>query len=192
MKTLRSAVSVFVLLTLITGVLYPLSVSLVSSWIFPTQAGGSLIRDSSGTVRGSSLIGQQFTSEKYFWSRPSATSPFPYNSASSSGSNLGPTNPALTERVKNSISVLKAGQANANEIPVDLVTTSGSGLDPHISEAAARYQAARVARTRGFTLQVVLDEIAKYTEERTIGVLGERRVNVLSLNLALDKVPNKK
>lgn len=188
MKTLiRPALSLFVLLTVITGVVYPLAVTGVAKVAFPAQAAGSLIaRD--GKPVGSALIGQNFQDPKYFWGRPSATSPMPYNGGGSSGSNQGPLNPALVDAVKGRVEALKAADpGNALPVPVDLVTASASGLDPHISVAAAQYQAARVARVRGVAPDVVTTLVARHTEGRLLGVLGEARVNVLELNLDLDQ-----
>ena len=188
MKTLiRPAVSLFVLLTVITGIAYPLVVTGVAQLVFPAQAGGSLLQKDGKPV-GSSLIGQSFSDPKYFWSRPSATGPMPYNAGNSGGSNQGPLNPALTDAVKARVEALKAADPGNNApVPVDLVTASASGLDPHISPAAAEYQAARVARVRGLAPEVVKSLIARHTEGRTLGVLGEPRVNVLELNLDLDR-----
>jgi K+-transporting ATPase ATPase C chain len=175
------------LFTVLTGVLYPLSVTGLAQVIFPTQADGSLITQD-GRVVGSALIGQPFDDPRYFWGRPSATAPFPYNAAASSGSNLGPTNPALTAGVRARIAVLRAAApGNLAPVPVDLVTSSGSGLDPHISVAAALYQVPRVARARGLDAAAVRQLVARYTAGRQFGVLGEPRVNVLQLNLALDQ-----
>ena len=187
MKTLiRPALSLFILLTIITGLIYPLLVTGIGPALFPAQAAGSPIhRD--GKLIGSRLIGQNFTDPKYFWGRPSATGPVPYNAAASSGSNLGPLNPALHEAVAGRVKALReADPGNTAPAPVDLVTTSASGLDPHISPAAAAYQAARVARVRGLKLDAVQTLIAQHTEDRQWGILGEPRVNVLELNLALD------
>ena len=183
---LRPALTMLLVLTLLTGVIYPLIVTGLAQILFPRQANGSLIvRD--GKLIGSELIGQYFNEPKYFWSRPSATSPFPYNAAASSGSNLGPTNPALFEGIKARLAALRAADpGNDRPVPVDLVTASGSGLDPHISPAAALYQAHRVARMRGVEERQVKDLVGQYTEGRQFGVLGEPRVNVLKLNLALD------
>jgi K+-transporting ATPase ATPase C chain len=188
MKNLiRPAVSLFVLLTVVTGVVYPLAVTGIAQAVFPQQAAGSLIVRN-GQVVGSSLIGQNFSDPKYFWGRPSATSPMPYNAANSSGSNLGPSNPALLAAVKARVDVLKAADpANVAPIPVDLVTASGSGLDPDISEAAAEYQATRVARLRGLAPDVVGAVVERHTRGRDLGFLGEPRVNVLELNLDLDQ-----
>jgi K+-transporting ATPase ATPase C chain len=183
---LRPALVILGLMTLLTGVLYPLAVTGIAQAIFPHQAGGSLI-ERNGQVVGSELIGQAFDDPGYFWGRLSATGPFPYNAAASSGSNLGPTNPALEEAAQARIDALKAADPeNTQTIPVDLVTASGSGLDPHISVAAAQYQAARVARERGLSEAQVLALVAEHTAGRTFGFLGEPRVNVLQLNLALD------
>ena len=186
---LRPAVVMIVALSLITGVAYPLVVTGVARLAFPKQAGGSLIvRD--GRVVGSRLVGQAFDDPRFFWGRPSATGPAPYNAAASSGSNLGPLNPALTEAVRARIAALRAADSTATgPVPVDLVTASGSGLDPHISPAAAEYQVARVARARGMTPDAVRTLVARHTEGRTFGLLGEPRVNVLELNLALEAGP---
>jgi potassium-transporting ATPase KdpC subunit len=189
MKTLiRPAVTLFAMLTVITGVVYPLAVTGVARLAFPDQAGGSLIvRD--GKPVGSSLIGQNFSEPKYFWSRPSATSPMPYNAANSGGSNLGPLNPALVDAVKGRVEALKAADpGNTLPVPVDLVTASASGLDPHISVAAARYQAPRIARLRGLSAAQVDALIEEQTEGQLLGFLGEPRINVLKLNLALNGV----
>ncbi|HSB23461.1 MAG TPA: potassium-transporting ATPase subunit KdpC [Burkholderiaceae bacterium] len=184
---LRPAVMLFVLLSAITGVVYPLLVTGIAKVAFPAQAAGSLLRDRDGQVIGSSLIGQNFSDPRYFWGRPSATSPMPYNAANSSGSNQGPLNPALVDAVKGRIDALKAADpAQTAEIAVDLVTASASGLDPHISVAAAQFQAARVARLRGLGDEAVRALIAAHTEGRWLGLFGEPRVNVLELNLALD------
>ncbi len=188
----KPAVIMLVLLTLITGVIYPLVVTVIAQIAFPSQANGSLIMKD-GQPIGSRLIGQQFDDPKYFWGRLSATSTYPYNAfnadalTASSGSNYGPLNPDLMKAVKGRIDALKAADpGNTQPIPVDLVTASGSGLDPHISPAAAAYQVARVARARGLDVSVVQQLVAQLTEGRDLGVLGEPRVNVLELNLALD------
>jgi len=183
---IRPALMALLIFTVLTGLLYPLVVTGIAQLVFPRQANGSLIVQN-GQIVGSTLIGQQFTDPKYFWGRLSATGPFPYNAASSSGSNLGPTNPALMDEVKARIAALKvADPTNTQPISVDLVTSSGSGLDPDISVAAALYQLPRVARLRGLSEATVLTLVNKYTQGRTLGFLGEPRVNVLGLNLALD------
>ena len=174
--------------TVLTGLLYPLVVTGIAQLVFPSQANGSLISSNGQTV-GSSLIGQQFDDPKYFWGRLSATGPYPYNAAASSGSNLGPTNPALLDEVKARIAALKAADpTNTQPIPVDLVTSSGSGLDPNISVAAALYQLPRVAKARGLSEAALRTLVDKYTQGRQLGFLGEPRVNVLELNLALDGI----
>jgi len=184
----RPAISLFVLLSVVTGLLYPLLVTGLAKAVFPRQAAGSLLRDDTGQVIGSSLIGQNFSDPKYFWGRPSATSPMPYNAANSGGSNQGPLNPALIDAVKSRIEALKAADpGNTAPIPVDLVSASASGLDPHISLAAALYQAGRVARLRGLSDDAMRTLLADHTEGRLLGVLGEPRVNVLQLNLALER-----
>ena len=187
MKNLiRPAVSLFLLLTLITGVFYPMAVTGIAKVAFPEAANGSLIFKD-GKAVGSRLIGQNFTDPKYFWGRPSATSPQPYNASASGGSNLGPLNPALTDGVKGRIAALKAADPdNTGAIPADLVTASASGLDPHISPAAAKYQIERVAKARQIDTAVVKAMVARFTEERQWSIFGDARVNVLELNLALD------
>ena len=186
LKELRPAVVSFLLLTLLTGIAYPLLVTGISQGLMPSQANGSLIVIDGKPV-GSSLIGQSFSDPKYFWSRPSATGPMPNNAAASSGSNLGPTNPALMDAVKARVQALRdADPGNKLPVPVDLVTASASGLDPHISPAAAQFQLARVARVRNLNPEVVRKLVAEHTEGRQFGILGEPRVNVLELNLALD------
>lgn len=186
MKSLiRPAVSVFVLLTLVTGVVYPLAVTGVAKAAFPEQAAGSLIVENGRTV-GSSLIGQNFTDPKFFWGRPSATSPMAYNGQSSGGSNLGPLNPALVDAVKGRVEALRAADpGNQAAVPVDLVTTSASGLDPEISVAAAEYQVSRIARLRHLSPEVVEGIVARHIRGRLLGVFGEPRVNVLDMNLEL-------
>lgn len=185
---LRPAILILILFTLITGFLYPLTVTGIAQLVFPHQANGSLIVRN-GKVTGSSMIGQSFDDPKYFWGRLSATSGFPYNAAASSGSNLGPLNPALIAAVQARISALHAADpGNAQPIPVDLVTASGSGLDPDISIAAALYQVPRVAQARGMTEGAVIALVNENTEGRQLGFLGEPRVNVLQLNLALDAI----
>ena len=188
LKELKPALLLLLVLTLLTGAIYPLLVTGLAQGLFHHQANGSLINQD-GKVLGSELIGQPFSDPKYFWSRPSATSPMPYNGGSSSGSNLGPLNPALEDAVKARIAALKAADpGNTAPIPVDLVTASASGLDPHISPAAAEYQVMRVARLRSLPVKEVRRLVATHTESRQLGVLGEPRVNVLTLNLALDQL----
>jgi potassium-transporting ATPase KdpC subunit len=183
---IRPAIVSLALLTVVTGVAYPLVVTGIAQVFFRDQANGSLIIKDLKVV-GSSLIGQPFDDPKYFWGRPSATSPFPYNAAASSGSNLGPTNPALIEAVQGRVAALRAADpGNTAPVPVDLVTASASGLDPHISPAAALYQAARVAKARGLDEARVRQLVERHIERRQLGVLGEPRVSVLALNLALD------
>ena len=183
---LRPAIVLFVLLTLLTGIVYPLLVTVLARLLFPAEAAGSLIQRD-GRAVGSSLIGQNFADPGHFWGRPSATTPQPYNGIASNASNLGPLNAALTDAVKERIAALRAADSgNSAPIPVDLVTASGSGLDPHISVAAADYQAVRVARVRALPLPRVQALIAAHTAGRLLGVIGEPRVNVLELNLALD------
>ena len=185
---LRSVLVLFLVLTLLTGVVYPLVVTGVAQFLFPAQAHGSLIARGWKTV-GSALIGQNFTDPKNFWGRPSATGPMPYNAAASSGSNQGPLNPALTEAVKGRIEALRAADpGNTAPVPVDLVTASASGLDPHISPAAARYQIARVSKARGLGADKVQSLVDQQTEKPLLGFLGESQVNVLKLNLALEAV----
>jgi potassium-transporting ATPase KdpC subunit len=183
---LRPALTSLLLFTLLTGAAYPLLVTGIARAIFPFQAGGSLIvRD--GAVVGSALIGQPFDAPKYFWGRPSATSPVGYNAGASSGSNLSPTNPALASSVQGRVDALRgADPGNTAPVPVDLVTASASGLDPHISPAAALYQVSRVARARELSPDAVRALVERHVEGRFLGLLGEPRVNVLALNLALD------
>ena len=189
MKTLiRPANTLFILLSLVTGLLYPLLVTGISQALFPEQAAGSLI-ERDGKLIGSRLIGQNFTDPKYFWGRPSATSPYPNNAAASGGSNLGPRNPALKAAVESRVKALReADPGHVAPVPVDLVTASASGLDPHISPAAVDYQIGRVARARGLTPEAVRALVAQHTEDRQWGMFGEPRVNVLKLNLALDRL----
>src|SRR5438876_11336954 len=183
----RAAIVSLVLLSAVTGLAYPSSVPVIAQVVFPHQADGSLIVKD-GKVVGSALIGQPFDDPKYFWGRPSATSPFGYNAASSSGSNQSPTNPDLIKAVQSRVEALRAADpGNAAPVPVDLVTASGSGLDPHISPAAALYQVQRVAKARNLEAGAVQQLVEQHTEGRTFGVLGERRVNGLALNLALDR-----
>jgi K+-transporting ATPase ATPase C chain len=184
---LRPAIVLFAVLTLICGVLYPVAVTGIAQAAFPAAANGSLV-EKDGEVVGSSLIGQQFTAPGYFWGRPSATGPMPNNGGGSGGSNQGPLNPALQEAVKGRIAALRAADpGNTAPVPVDLVSASGSGLDPEISLAAAQYQAARVARARGLSHERVNALIEQHTQLRALGLFGEPRVNVLALNLDLDQ-----
>jgi K+-transporting ATPase ATPase C chain len=191
----RPAIVALIALTIITGIIYPLVVTGIAQVIFPYQANGSIILGKDGKPLGSELIGQQFDDPKYFWGRLSATGPVPYTAfnadklTGSSGSNYGPLNPALKDAVQARIDALKAADpTNTALIPVDLVTASASGLDPHISPAAAEYQVARVAQARGLDAAQVRDLVAQHTEGRQLGFLGEPRVNVLELNLALDQL----
>ena len=182
---IKPALLSFLVLTIITGIIYPLFITGIAQALFPSQANGSLIYRN-GKVVGSSLIGQPFDDPKYFWGRISATSP-QYNASSSSGSNIGPTNPALIDEINGRIKALKAADPdNTNLIPVDLVTSSASGLDPHISLAAAHYQIARIARLRGLSEDTVKAIVKQHTYSRLLGLIGEPVVNVLELNLALD------
>jgi K+-transporting ATPase KdpC subunit len=188
-KQIKPAIVIFLLLTLVTGIVYPLFVTGIAQVIFPVQANGNLI-EHNGKVAGSVLIGQPFDSPDYFWGRLSATSPVPYNADASSGSNLGPNNPALIDTVKARVDALHAADpGNTQEIPVDLVTASGSGLDPDISPANAALQARRVAAARGLNVDLVANLMARHVTPRTLGILGEPRINVLQLNLALDSAP---
>ena len=183
---LRPALMILLLMTLLTGVAYPLVVTGIAQALFPAQANGSLVVKDGKPV-GSTLIGQPFDDPKYFWSRPSATSPFADNAGSSSGSNLSPTNPDLVKAVQGRVDALRAADpGNTAPVPVDLVTASGSGLDPHISPAAALYQVPRVAKVRKLDPETVRQLVERHTEGRFLGFLGEPRVNVLTLNLALD------
>jgi potassium-transporting ATPase KdpC subunit len=186
---LRPAITLFLLLSLVTGLAYPLAVTGIAQVAFPAQANGSLVLRN-GQAVGSRLIGQSFNDPGHFWSRPSATSPMPYNAANSSGSNLGPSNPALASAVQARIAELRAADPGNNApVPVDLVTASASGLDPDISRAAADYQIARVARLRGLSDAGLRTLVDRQTREPWLGFIGEPRVNVLALNLALDALP---
>jgi len=187
--TLRPALIVFALLTLLTGVVYPAIIGAIGAVAFPNQARGSII-ERDGKAIGSEFLGQPFSALRYFWGRPSATATHVYNGAASSGSNQGPMNPALAEAVAGRIAALRAADpGNDAPVPVDLITASGSGLDPHISPAAAEYQLPRVARERGMSVERVRELVAGATRGRTFGIFGEPRVNVLELNLALDANP---
>lgn len=189
-QIIRPAILMTLVMTVLTGVIYPLVVTGIAQAVFPAQANGSLVFHD-GKAVGSSLIGQPFGDPKYFWTRPSATGPFAYNAAASSGSNQGPIEPALHAAVKGRIDALRAADpGNDKPVPVDLVTASGSGLDPHISPAAAEYQLTRVAKTRGLDEQKVREIVRSHMAPRTFGLLGEPRVNVLELNLALDHAAN--
>jgi K+-transporting ATPase ATPase C chain len=180
----RPAIVILVVLSVLTGLAYPVVITGIAQTVFPHQADGSLI-EHDGKLIGSELIAQNFDKPEYFWSRPSAAS---YNGGASTGSNLGPTNPALLDAVKNRVEALKAADPeNTRPVPVDLVTASGSGLDPHLSPAAAEYQVARVAKARGLTPEQVRKFVEEHTEGRQFGFLGEPRVNVLELNMALDQ-----
>jgi K+-transporting ATPase ATPase C chain len=188
-RQIRSAVILLAVFTLITGLIYPLVVTGIAQVAFHHQANGSLIKSEDAKYLGSELIGQPFDVPGYFWGRPSATVPFPYNAASSSGSNYGPSNPALLNAVQNRIKALRSADPNnTSPVPVDLVTYSASGLDPNISVAAALYQVPRVARERGLSEIQVTNLVNRFTQGRQLGILGEPRVNVLQLNLALDQM----
>jgi K+-transporting ATPase ATPase C chain len=190
MRQLRSSILIFLVLTVLTGLIYPLAVTGLAQVIFPHQANGSLI-EKDGKPAGSELIGQPFAGPRYFWGRPSATSPSPYNAVNSGGSNLGPTNPDLIKRVKADVERIRAANGHAGDqtpVPVDLVTSSASGLDPHISPAAAFYQVNRVALARGLDSAAVHLLVEKHVEGRWLGLIGEARVNVLELNLELDRM----
>lgn len=186
MKNLTTAILITVVTTLLFGIVYPLVVTGLAQVVFPHQANGSLIRNQAGEVIGSELIGQPFSSAGYFFSRPSAAGAAGYDAGASSGSNLGPTNEKLIARIKADVEKYTA-ENPGKPIPVDLVTTSGSGLDPHISPANAEFQLPRVARERGLTEQQVREIVARFTEDRQLGFLGEPRVNVLRVNLELDR-----
>ena len=193
LNQLKTATLLLVVFSAITGLAYPLVVTGIAQVLFPDQANGSLARDERGKAVGSELIGQPFADPKYFWSRPSATAPYPYNAAASSGSNQGPTNPALVEAVKARVQALqRADPGQTGAVPVDLVTASASGLDPHISPAAAYYQVARVARMRGLPVDAVRQLVDTHVAEPQLGLLGEPRVNVLKVNLALDEISRKR
>lgn len=187
LSLLRPAAAILAAFTLLTGVAFPLAVTGAAQALFPAQASGSLL-EAGGRIVGSRCIGQPFDDARYFWGRPSATSPSPYNASSSSGSNLGPSSPALATAVQKRVATLRAAGPGADStlVPVDLVTASASGLDPHISPAAALYQVRRVARARGLSDDRVRALVQEHVEGRWLGLLGEPRVNVLVLNVALD------
>lgn len=188
LTTMRNAIMSIIIFTIITGLVYPLIVTGFAQMIFPAQANGSII-NMNGNAVGSALLGQQFDDPRYFWGRPSATMPYPYNGAASSGSNLGPNNPVLDKAIQERASALRAAdREEPTMIPIDLVTASGSGLDPHISPAAATYQLRRVAKARGIEEAKVRVLVAANTEDRQFGILGEPRVNVLKLNLSLEEL----
>jgi len=188
LKIIRPVIVSLFVFTVITGILYPLSVTGIAQLFFPVQANGSVIVKN-GKLAGSSLIGQTFDNPTYFWGRLSVTSPFPYNSASSTGSNMAQTNPGLVKQAKERISALRGADPQASApVPADLATASGSGLDPHISPAAAEFQISRVAKARGLDEAEVRAVVARYTERRQLGILGEPRVNVLKLNLAIHEL----
>src|SRR5580658_10543873 len=185
-SVIRPAIVLFLIMTAVTGIAYPLVVTAIAQLVFPDQAGGSLVLKG-GKAVGSRLIGQNFSDPKYFWSRPSATSPQPYNGTGSTASNLGPLNPALMDGIKKNIDALHAADpSNTGPVPVDLVTASGSGLDPELSLAGARYQVARVAQVRGLSQAAVQRLVDSHARGKWLGLLGEPRVNLLELNLALD------
>jgi potassium-transporting ATPase KdpC subunit len=187
-RQIRPALVVFGLLTILTGVIYPLAITALAQTFFPSPANGSLIAKD-GHVVGSGLIGQTFDAPRYFWARPSTTGPGPYNAASSTGANLGPTNPALLDAIQGRVAAIR--QAHPDQpgpVPADLVTASASGLDPHISPAAAEYQVTRVATARGVSPDALRRLVAEHTEGRTLGLLGEPCINVLKLNLSLDQL----
>jgi K+-transporting ATPase ATPase C chain len=186
-RHIKPAILMLLFFTMLTGIAYPLAVTFIAQTVFPSQANGSLLGSSEQPL-GSELIGQAFNRPEYFWGRPSATSPAPYNGGASGGSNQGPTNPALTDAVQARIKVLRdADPTHSEAIPVDLVTASASGLDPHISPATAAYQVSRVAKARQMSPDSVTELVERYTQGRQWGILGEPRVNVLELNLALDQ-----
>lgn len=192
LQHLKPAIAMLSVWTAITGIAYPLLVTGIAQTVFPVQANGSLIVQD-GKPLGSALIGQPFGDPKHFWGRPSATVPMPYNAGASSGSNQGPTNPALKDAVAARIQALRAADPNSKPpVPADLVTASASGLDPHISPAAAEYQVERVAKARKLPVEKLRELIQGHTEGRQLGVLGEPRVNVLRLNLALDRLPSER
>ena len=185
MKNIKTTLKLFAILMVLVGVIYPVAVTALAQLFFPKEAGGSLLYDSSGNLTGSALIGQPFSDPKYFWSRPSATSDYPYNPLASGGSNLGPTNKVLIEQISNRTDILKSSGTQA-PVPSDLVESSASGLDPHISMQSALVQIPRVARARNLDEETLRKLVLEHVEERQFGFLGEQRINVLKLNLALD------
>ncbi|MBF0567780.1 MAG: potassium-transporting ATPase subunit KdpC [Nitrospirae bacterium] len=188
MAVIRTSIISLVVFTVMLGIIYPMAMTGVSQVLFPDKANGSII-EKNGKAVGSALIGQPFSDPRYFWSRPSATTPYPYNASSSSGSNLGQNNPDLQKALSDRIAALKAADPeNTQPIPVDLITASGSGLDPHISPAAALYQVRRVAKQRGIGEGLVLSLVETYKESRQLGILGDPVVNVVKLNMALDDI----
>ncbi|MFO0912556.1 MAG: potassium-transporting ATPase subunit KdpC [Pirellulales bacterium] len=189
-RQFRSAVSMLAFFTLLTGGLYPAVITVTGQWLFPRQAHGSLIVEQ-GQIVGSELIGQHFDADVYFWGRLSATGPVPYNAAASSGSNFGPLHPGLRDAAVARVAVLRSRGGSGEPVPVDLVTSSASGLDPHITPAAAEYQVRRVARARGISEESVRQAIVRHTTDRRWGILGEPTVNVLMLNLELDRMANR-
>ncbi len=187
MKTIKTTLKLFAILMVLVGVIYPVAVTALAQLFFPKEAGGNLLYDSSGNLTGSALIGQPFSDPKYFWSRPSATSDYPYNPLASGGSNLGPTNKDLIGQISNRTGVLKSSGIQA-PVPSDLVEASASGLDPHISMQSALIQIPRVARARALDEETLRKLVLEHVEERQFGFLGEQRINVLKLNLALDSI----
>jgi K+-transporting ATPase ATPase C chain len=185
MKQIKIGLKLFVILMILVGVIYPVAVTVVAQLFFPKEAGGSLLYDSEGNLTGSALIGQPFSDPKYFWSRPSATSNFPYNTMASGGSNLGPTNKNLLDQISNRIGLLKSSGIQT-PVPSDLVESSASGLDPHISMQSALVQVSRVARARNLSEETLNKLVLEHVEERQFGLLGEQRINVLELNLDLN------
>ncbi len=187
MKTIKTTLKLFAILMVLVGVIYPIAVTALAQLFFQKEAGGSLLYDSGGNLTGSALIGQPFSDPKYFWSRPSVTSDYPYNPLASGGSNLGPTNKVLIEQISNRTDILKSSGIQA-PVPSDLVESSASGLDPHISMQSALIQIPRVARARALDEETVRKLVLEHVEERQFGFLGEQRINVLKLNLALDNM----
>ncbi|MCX9025200.1 MAG: potassium-transporting ATPase subunit KdpC [Candidatus Methanoperedens sp.] len=187
MKTIKTTLKLFVILIVLVGVIYPVAVTALAQLFFPKEAGGSLLYDSGGNLTGSVLIGQPFSDPKYFWSRPSATSGYPYNPMASGGSNLGPTNKDLIDQISNRTELLKSSGIQA-PVPSDLVEASASGLDPHISVQSALVQIPRVARARNLSEETLNKLVVEHVENRQFGFLGEQRINVLELNLALDSM----